>query len=100
MDRLDGAEKEFINVLQSKIDEPASYVNLGIIYLKKGQYRQAEQHFKQAVEKNRSFAEGYYNLGLVYVSTNRRSQAVEAFEKALFYKPQLEQAELNLMKLK
>ncbi len=56
-----------------------AHLNRGLAFYNKGDYRNAFESFKKAVELNANFTPAYYNMGLTLDKLNSLSEAVEAF---------------------
>jgi len=57
--------------------------NCGILFLKKKQYKEAEDYFKQALNADSSNYHITFNLGLLYYHIENFSEAIEIFESCL-----------------
>ena len=55
--------------------------NLGIIYMKEGNYEEAIRYLKMSLEEKES-AEAHYNLGLVYAKESEYEKALAEFKLA------------------
>ena len=81
-----GAEAEQIQHLRQTIEiDPgfaAAHRNLGALYLRRGEYAQAEAALRQALHLEPDVAIAHYNLGVLYMQTGRRELAQTAFETA------------------
>jgi len=73
--------------------------NIGWAYYRKGDYKRAVEHFKQALKANPTYALAYNNLGLAYNRLNRPREAERAFKKAIENAPKYLDAYLNLGKV-
>lgn len=56
---------------------------LGNVYYEQKRLVDAEDHFKQAIEKFPTFARAWDNLGVLYFTSDRYAEAVPCFTKAL-----------------
>jgi len=61
--------------------------NCGIDSFRQGNYTQALDHLKKAVEFDPTQAQTYYNIGLIYLARQDYAQACASFEQATKYKP-------------
>jgi len=69
-----------------------NYNNIGISHTKKGNYEQALNYFKKAVEIDPSLINAYYNMGSVYKHTGNRDKAVKSFQLLLRSNPNDDEA--------
>jgi Flp pilus assembly protein TadD len=69
-----------------KVEEDKNFTE-GLDFFKKGQYAEAIESFKKAIEKNPDSVEIYYNLGLSYLRNGDIDEAILSFEKAIELKP-------------
>jgi len=77
------AEKEYRHLLDEN-DKPATVLNdLGVIEYEKGDFKQADRYFLQAIEKNRRLSEAYYNLALAEQKLGLFDKAMETMNKML-----------------
>ena len=76
--------KEYIKL--NPKDEKLHY-NLGICYIEKEEYKNAEASFAKAIELKPDFADAYCNLGNVYLETEKPEKAIEQYKKALSLDP-------------
>ena len=60
-----------------------AYNNLGIIYMQKGRYGEAEEILTHAVNLRPDFASAHNNLANVYRAAGRYDEALEEFNKAM-----------------
>ncbi len=58
-------------------------VGLGIIYRKKGDFKQARECYEQAIALSPDCAEAYASLGALYIFLNMPADAVKVLEKAV-----------------
>lgn len=68
-----------------KLDDQ-SYIalfNIGNIYLKRQDWKKAEEAYNQSIVLNRTFSDTYNNLAYIYLKTNRYNLAHEHVNKAL-----------------
>ncbi len=56
------ALKQYVATLEYNADRPESQMGLGNLLAARGDYAQAEKHFRQALKIDRGFIEGYVNL--------------------------------------
>jgi tetratricopeptide (TPR) repeat protein len=62
---------------------PAKCVEIGNVYLHKGNLKGALSRFQEAVEDNPHYAPAYLGLGKVYERMKKKQKALEAYERYL-----------------
>jgi outer membrane protein OmpA-like peptidoglycan-associated protein/tetratricopeptide (TPR) repeat protein len=70
-------------VLSTKSKKAIEFYTEADNYRVRGQYSQALQLLKQAVEKDKNFAEAYYRMGIIYMSQRNFQLAATSFETGL-----------------
>ena len=60
--RFNRAEKILSQILDRKVDYPDLYNMMGLVMMKKENFREALQYFKQALKQNATYVEAYLNL--------------------------------------
>ena len=66
--------------------DPQNYAfldSLGWVYFKAGQYKEAEQYLKQAIERSNADPTVHDHLGEVYERTGRLKMAVDQWERSM-----------------
>jgi tetratricopeptide (TPR) repeat protein len=66
----------------------------GVQELQAGQFADAEKDFRQAVQRNSTFAPAYLNLGLTVAQEKRPQEAIELLNRAIALNPALRGAQL------
>jgi hypothetical protein len=61
--------------------------NLGLIYLKEGEYDKAREEFKKLIELKPNSAKGHYSLGRVYAKREEYDKAIDKYKRALKFNP-------------
>jgi tetratricopeptide (TPR) repeat protein len=74
----------------------ASWINLGAVYNRMGNYQKAAEVLRRAVQIEKKSAIGYYNLGLAYKHLKQWNLAVPAYREAIRLEPRMADAYLNL----
>lgn len=78
---------EALAMIRKAVDlDPQNYAfldSLGWVYYKSGQYPQAEQYLRQAIERSSSDPTVHDHLGEVYEKTGRLKLAVEQWERSM-----------------
>jgi tetratricopeptide (TPR) repeat protein len=69
---------------------------LGTIYYNQQNYREAERHYRRAIEIDSRYALAYFDLGNVLDETGRLNEAVEAYRTAILISPSYADAHYNL----
>ena len=67
----DAAIREYEESQLLNADYPASHINLGNLYLERGEYDRAAASYKKAIEIEPAFIPGYINLADVYRAQNQ-----------------------------
>ena len=91
---------DIITLYQTTIDKNPdcwlAHNNLGLILDKKGQSREAIEHFRQALSLKPDYDLAYNNLGLALVKMGRIQEAIEHYKQALQLTPNYLEALNNL----
>ena len=72
------------------------YENLGVVYIKMGQWREARDALAEAIRRSPDSPEAHYNLGLVYGKLKRDQEARAQFAEAVRLAPNMAKAHKNL----
>jgi tetratricopeptide (TPR) repeat protein len=101
MGRLDEAISCFVKAAGTIFYATPHYafLNLGLAYYQKGDYRRAISYYKEALEIDSSFVMAYENIGLAYEAAGEWEKACEAYQSAISYEPGSPDAYLLLGKL-
>lgn len=94
--KYDKAIKILESVIQREKRAPAPYVNLGMAYVLKGDNKQAEDYFHQALKLELGHPEANNELGQLYRRTGRFREARKAYRNALADNPDYLPAIRNL----
>lgn len=79
---LDEALSAGLLAAQYAPDNPDSFYMLGVIYEKRGKFRDAEATFQQALRVNNAYQDAYFALGTLYADRlNEPQKSVEAFRR-------------------
>jgi tetratricopeptide (TPR) repeat protein len=91
------AEEHYGAVLALNPDQfPKAHYDYGVLLMRGGRYREAEEAFRRAIHANPSYAEAHNNLGALLQHQGRISEAAEEFRKTLESEPNYRQAHFNL----
>ena len=63
---LESAVREYLAAQQINADRPENQLNLGLYYMRTGRFDKAEEHYRQAIKLEPSFAPAYVNLADLY----------------------------------
>src|SRR5437660_1477710 len=74
----------------------ASWINLGAVYNRMGNYQKAAEVLRRAVQIEKKAAIGYYNLGIAYKHLKQWTLAIPAYREAIRLEPKMADAYLNL----
>lgn len=89
---------EYKNLLNNKIKYTFADVhnNIGVIYEKQGNIKQAKAYYLKAISLNPKFAKPYYNLGNIYYEKGDYEQAIAYYKRALDLKLEIPEVYNNL----
>jgi Flp pilus assembly protein TadD/peroxiredoxin len=93
---LDAAAESFRQVIASKPDDAEAHYNLGTLYLRKNDLKQARVHLEQTVKLRAAYPEAWNNLGMIAGQENQPEEAVRDFKRSLEQRPDYVTALLNL----
>lgn len=99
MEKLKAAIEEFKLVLKLKDKYELmvlSNYNIGNAYVDLGEYKEAVDAYKEAIELNPELSKPHNNLGLAYAASNRIAEAVTEFNQAVQLTPDYAEAHFNL----
>ena len=85
--KLPEAEQAFRRLNQIAPREPSGYANLGLVYIRLGNYRDAEKQIRKALEIDEFNPEIRLNLAEILIMTDRSDQAVQVLEQTLLQSP-------------
>ena len=90
------AENEYREAIRLDPEYAFAYNNLGLIYLRRYQNRDAEQMIRKTIELKPDYASGHYNLGLIYAVDSNYASATHSYEEALRLDPGMKEARQKL----
>jgi len=67
----------------SRKDEASTHVNIGILYMRKGDYVQAQDNYTRAIEMRPNLSEAYINHGASLIYTGDYGEALTALNTAI-----------------
>ncbi len=85
--KLEQAEGEFKEIIDLDESEVMGYANLGIVYLRMGEYADAEEWLQKAIRMAPEDPDVRLILAKVYEMSNRTEEAVETLESNLGLNP-------------
>ncbi|MCI0424138.1 MAG: sulfatase-like hydrolase/transferase, partial [Acidobacteria bacterium] len=94
--RLDEAANKFNKVLAEDTGIVDAYINLGLIYNRKGKHQQAIQQFRQALAADDANEVATYNLAHSYALAGQLPEAIHGFERTLALNPKEGRARVGL----
>lgn len=68
---------------QINIKEPQAHINLGVTFMDKKMYMEAEEEFKKELDLNPKSTTALFNLGLLYYDQNKFNEAEDFWKKTL-----------------
>src|SRR5579872_1707715 len=92
----DAAAMHFERVTRLDARRGASWVNLGAVYNRMGNYQKAAEVLRRAVQIEKKSSIAYYNLGIAYKHLKQWALAVPAYREAIRLEPKMADAYLNL----
>ena len=93
--RLDEAEAFFRSGIALSPDH-IFHTNLGSLFMRRKQYRSAQEHFLIALDAKPGYADAHNNLGMAYIHFGKFGLAEDHFNLALENRPNFVQAMANL----
>jgi len=91
------AIEQFETALSMDPDSAAALNNLGLAYVRLGQYAKAIKYLSQALGKGNPYADIYNNLGLAYLREKQHYKALKNFQEALRINPGYMNAHFNMV---
>jgi len=67
----------------SRRDEAATHVNIGVLYMRRGDNEEAQTHYKKAIDLRPETPEAYINYGASLIYTGNYNDAVTAINTAI-----------------
>ena len=80
---LDKTIQEYLAAQQINADRPEGQLNLGLLYTRKGEVKKAEEHYRQALKLQPSFAPAYVNLADLYRAQERDKDGEKVLREAV-----------------
>jgi Tfp pilus assembly protein PilF len=85
--RLEQAIDDYVASQQYNADQPQPHINLGNLYLRRGDTSKAELAYRQALLIDRSYVPAYINLADMFRLTGREEAAINTLEQGLTVAP-------------
>jgi tetratricopeptide (TPR) repeat protein len=92
----DAAVLHFERVTRLDARRGSSWINLGAVYNRMGNYQKSAEVLRRAVQIEKKSAIAYYNLGIAYKHLKQWALAVPAYREAIRLEPKMADAYLNL----
>lgn len=90
--KIDDAESILNDILEISTDSVNIFNSLGVLYRRKGEFKEALKQYKKALKIHPEEIFILYNVGRLYIDMNEPDNAVEYFEKALLVDPDFNEA--------
>jgi Flp pilus assembly protein TadD len=85
---LDRAVREYVAAQQINADRPESRLNLALLFARKGEFKKAEEHYRQALKLQPSFVPAYVNLADLYRAQERDKDGEMVLREAVTAVPE------------
>lgn len=96
---IDGAERQWRLALQINPNDPIALNNLGLVYAKRKQYREAGHYFRQAILRKPDYTDPHLNLGSMDLDLERYGAAEWQLRAAVALSPLIPSCRNKLGKL-
>lgn len=96
LNRHDYAEGIFRSLIERRVADPTTYVNLSEMLRRKGNLIDAKTLLEQGLRMAPQMAAGHYNLGLIHSQLGDDAAAITSYQTALKLKPNYPRAQFNL----
>lgn len=83
----DLARKDFERAISVDFQSPLPHFWIGLSYAAEGDYRQAINHYSEAVDKRQDYALAFVNRGLAYYRLEDYEKAIDNFNEAISHEP-------------
>jgi Flp pilus assembly protein TadD len=93
------AEQHYLKAVELNPQDPASHLQLAILYSKTNRLPEARDQYRRAIEIDPSYRTPYNNLGIILLHQGRHEEARAEFEATLALNPSDAYALLGLAKL-
>jgi Flp pilus assembly protein TadD len=80
---LESALQEYVGAQRINADRPEAQLNLGLLYMRKGEFDKAENHYRQALKLQPSFAPAAVNLADMLRARKRDREGEKVLREAL-----------------
>ncbi len=90
--KIEDAESILNDILEISTDSVNIYNSLGVLYRRKGDFKEALKQYKKALKIHTEEVYILYNVGRLYIDMNEPENAIEYFEKALIVDPDFKEA--------
>ncbi len=78
----DEAQSILLRLIGEEPNNPELEFSLGIVFFNQGNFALSQEHFRNALAMNKSYAECHYYLGLIELRMNKQAEAVHQFRTA------------------
>jgi len=93
---LEQAAASFKQVIAAKPEDPEAFYNLGTLYLRKNDLREARHYLEQTTKLRPNYPEAWNNLGMVAAQEGLSDEAIRRFKHSLSLRPSYAIALTNL----
>jgi len=84
---LESALQEYVGAQRTNADRPEAQLNLGLLYMRQGEFDKAENHYRQALKLQPSFAPAAVNLADMFRARERDQEGEKVLREALRSSP-------------
>lgn len=81
LDRYEDALREFEKAIEIDREFSLPYINMGLIYLNKGEYEKAIDSLNHALKFDSGNPEAHYNLAVSYYRLEKKKEALTHYEE-------------------
>jgi len=96
MQNYDKAVEHFIRTTLLVPFDAAAFINLGAVYNRMGDYKNAVDILQKGIRKDSRSSDGYYNLGIAQRKLGQQRMAITAYRECLRLAPDIAEAHQNL----
>ncbi|MFN5334662.1 MAG: tetratricopeptide repeat protein [Bacteroidota bacterium] len=97
--KTDMAESIFSKIIQQDYTFLQAYIEKGLLYYDRQQYKKALEIFTLSTEVKNDFAEGYFWMGKTFHKLNQKEAAILQLKRALALDPSIQEAREELKTL-